>query len=178
MKKMESAKMKKILILTFVVFTAILCRINAQTSTEDAIKAYQSAAKTYQDASLELQRINLRANKRTLIQKAVQFTDEQNKAYWPIYDNYEKELIKINDQRLAMIQDYAKNYQTMTDEKAAELIMRAMDFQDKRFALRKRYMVELKNVLPPKTVARLLQLENQTDLLIDLQIASEVPLVK
>jgi hypothetical protein len=66
----------------------------------------------------------------------------------------------------------------MTDEKAAELIVRAVDFQDKRFALRKNYMGELKNVLPPRMVARLLQLENQTDLLIDLQIAAQVPLVK
>jgi hypothetical protein len=56
--------------------------------------------------------------------------------------------------------------------------VRAMDFQDKRSVLRKNYMTELKNVLPPRMVARLLQLENQTDLLIDLQIASEVPLVK
>ena len=170
--------MKKILILTFVVFTAILCRVSAQTSAEDAVKAYQSAAKAYQEASLELQRVKLRENKRTLIQKAVPLTEEQSKAYWPIYDKYEKELIKLNDQRLAMVEDYAKNYETMTDEKAAELIVRAMDFQDKRLALRKRYMDEAKNVLSPKVVARLLQLENQTDLLIDLQIASQVPLVK
>jgi hypothetical protein len=170
--------MKKILILTLLLFTANLRWTTAQPATEEAVKAYQDAGKAYQEAALELQRIDLRAKKRAMIQKAVPFNEEQGRAFWPIYDNYEKELTKVNDVRLAMIQDYAKSYETMTDEKAAELIVRAMDFQDKRSVLRKNYMTELKNVLPPRMVARLLQLENQTDLLIDLQIASEVPLVK
>jgi hypothetical protein len=169
---------KKALILSLFFFAAALGISTAQTSTDDAMKAYQSATKAYEEASLDLQRAKLRENKRALIQKAVPLTEEQNKAYWPIYDKYEKELTKLNDQRLALIEDYAKNYETMTDEKAAELIVRAMDFQDKRTQLRRTYLGELKNVLTPKTVARLMQLENQTDLLIDLQIASEVPLVK
>ena len=170
--------MKRIFVLILLIFIATLQLGSAQTSTEDAVAAYKDAAKTYQNASLELQRADLRAKKRTLIQKAVPFTEEQSKAFWPIYDNYEKELIKVNDSRLAMIKDYADHYESMTDEKAAELIMRAMDFQDKRFALRKSYMAGLRNVLPPRMVARLLQLENQTDLLIDLEIAAQVPLVK
>ena len=170
--------MKRILILTLLCFAALPGGTSAQTATEDPVKAYQDAAKAYQDASLELQRVDLRSKKRALIQKAVPLTEEQSKAFWPIYEKYEKGLINVNDMRLAMIKDYAANYESMTDEKAAELIVRAVDFQDKRLALRKSYMDELKNVLPPRLVARLLQLENQTDLLIDLQIASEVPLVK
>ena len=170
--------MTRILILTVLLFAATLQWTSAQSGTEEAVKAYQSAEKAYQDAALELKRVDLRAKKRTLIQKAVPFTQEQSKAFWPVYDNYEKELIKVNDMRLALIKDYAKNYESMTDEKAAELIVRAVDFQDQRLALRKSYMGGLKDVLPPRMVARLLQLENQMDLLIDLEIASEVPLVK
>jgi len=170
--------MKKILALIFVLIATLLSTVNAQTSTDEAVKAYINAEKAYADATLELQRIDLRKQKKALIQKAVPMSEEQGKAFWPMYEKYEKELIKVNDTRLAMINEYAKNYESMTDEKAAELIMRAMDFQDKRFALRKSYLGDLKNILPPKMVARLLQLENQMDLLIDLQIASEVPLVK
>jgi hypothetical protein len=155
-----------------------LCSLSAQTSTEEALEAYKNAKKAYGDATLELTRIDLRAKKRQLIQKVVTFTPEQSKNYWPIFDKYEAELIKVNDKRLALIQDYAKHYESMTDEKAAELIIRAADFQDHRMALRRRYLTELRDVLPPRIVARLMQLENQTDLLIDLQIASEVPLVK
>jgi hypothetical protein len=168
----------KQLLIVLTLFFAILNFAAAEVSQEDAIKAYQSAEKVYANASLELQRINLREQKRELIKKAVALTEEQGKSFWPVYDKYEKELIQVNDSRLAMIKDYAANYEKMTDEKAAELIVRAVDFQDKRLGLRKKYMADLKNILPPRMVARLLQMENQTDLLIDLEIASEVPLMK
>jgi hypothetical protein len=170
--------MKRILIFLFVVAAAFATKASAEVSKEDAIKAYQGAEKAYQQASLELQRVDLRQQKRTLIEQAVPMTEEQKKSFWPAYDKYEKQLIQLNDARLAMIKDYAVNYEKMTDEKAAELIMKAMDFQEKRLAARRSYFNDAKTFLPPKMVARLMQLENQTDLLIDLQIASEVPLVK
>jgi len=170
--------MKRILILIMMLVAAFAGRGYADISKEDAVKAYVGAEKAYQDAALELQRIDLRKQKRALIQEAVPMTEEQDKAFWPLYDKYEKQLIQVNDARLAMIKDYAANYEKMTDEKAAELIMKAMDFQEKRLAARKTYFNDVKTFLPPKMVARLMQLENQTDLLIDLQIASEVPLVK
>jgi len=170
--------MKKIPILILTLVAAFSVRGYAEISKEDAVKAYVGAEKAYQEASLELQRIDLRKQKRTLIEKVVPMTEEQKNSFWPVYDKYEKQLVQVNDARLAMIKNYAANYETMTDEKAAELIMKALDFQEKRLAARKSYLGDLKNILPPKMVARLLQLENQTDLLIDLQIASEVPLMK
>jgi hypothetical protein len=170
--------MKKLLILLLMIAAAFVGRVSAEISKEDAVKAYQGAEKAYQEAALELQRVDLRKQKRALIEQAVPMTEEQKKSFWPMYDKYEKQLIQLNDSRLALIKDYAANYEKMTDEKAAELIMKAMDFQEKRLAARKNYLGDLKTILPPKMVARLMQLENQTDLLIDLQIASEVPLVK
>ena len=176
-KSMEKM-MKKLLFLVLMFAAAFAGTGSAEVSKEDAVKAYQGAEKAYQDASMELQRIDLRKQKRTLIEHAVPLNEEQKKTFWPVYDKYEKQLIEINDQRLAMIKDYAAHYEKMTDEKAAELIMKSVDFQEKRLDARKTYLNDLKTILPPKMVARLLQLENQTDLLIDLQIASEVPLVK
>ena len=170
--------MRKMLFLIIGLFLIAAPFSTAQTASDDALQAYKNAAKAYEEAALELTRIDLRAKKRALIEKAVTLTPDQAKKFWPIYDKYEAELIKVNDKRLALITDYAKHYESMTDEKAAELIMRSADFQDHRMALRRRYLTELRDVLPPRINARLMQLENQTDLLIDLQIASEVPLVK
>lgn len=170
--------MKRILILLLMAAAAFAGRASAEVSKEDAIKAYQGAEKAYQEAALELQRVDLRKQKRTLIEQAVPMNEEQKKSFLPIYDKYEQQLIQLNDSRLALIKDYAANYEKMTDEKAAELIMKAMDFQEKRLAARKGYFNDVKAFLPPKMVARLMQLENQTDLLIDLEIASQVPLVK
>jgi hypothetical protein len=170
--------MKRILILLMMVAACFAGVVSAEVSKEDAIKAYQGAEKAYQEAALQLQRVDLRKQKRALIDQAVPMTEEQKKSFGPIYDKYEQQLVQLNDSRLALIKDYAANYENMTDEKAAELIMKAMDFQEKRIAARKAYFNDVKAFLPPKMVARLMQLENQTDLLIDLEIASEVPLVK
>jgi hypothetical protein len=77
-----------------------------------------------------------------------------------------------------MIKDYAANAANLTDEKALELAARQWDFQENRIQLRKVYMEDLKKILPGKMVGRLMQLENRTDLLIDMDVASNVPLIK
>ncbi|PWT88503.1 MAG: hypothetical protein C5B54_10530 [Acidobacteria bacterium] len=174
--------MKKIMILVILVLTAGLVWAQDQQSNtrskEDAVKAYKDAEKVYTDAAMELQRSDIRSQKREIIKKAVPFTDEQSKAFWPIYDSYEKETIKLNDGRYAMIKEYAANYDNMTDEKATDLITRSMDYFDKRTTLKKTYFENLKKSLPPKVVARLMQLDHQMDLQVDLLIAAQVPLVK
>lgn len=150
----------------------------SETTKSDPVKAYRDAEKAYAEATLEVQRADLRNQKREIIIALTTFTDEQSKAFWPVYDNYEKDLTKLNDDRIAVIKDYARNLPTLTDAKALDLATRAMDFQQKRLALRKTYMDNLSKVLPGILVARIMQLENQLDILIDLQVASEVPLVE
>lgn len=145
-------------------------------TSQDAMKAYKDAEKAYVEAGIEVKRTDLRKQKREIIRALTTFTDAQEKTFWPVYDNYEKELMKVNDLRLGVIKDYAANYATLTDAKALDLAARSMDFQEKRMALRKTYMEDLKKILPGILVARLMQLENQTDLLIDLEIAAQVPL--
>lgn len=149
-----------------------------QTSKQDGVQSYKEATKAYQDATLELKRADIRTQKREIIRALFTLTDAQEKAFWPVYDNYEKELIKLNDDRYGVIKEYAANYATLTDAKAMELTTRALDFAQKRIVLRKTYMDNLIKVVPGIQVARLLQLENQMDLLIDLEIASEVPLAE
>jgi hypothetical protein len=173
--------MKKFTIFIVLLLTATFTwaqTADTQKVSMDAVAAYKKAEQDYANASMDLHRLNIRNQKRAIIQKAVTLTADQAKAFWPIYDKYEAALVKVNDIRYNMIKDYAANYETMTDEKAGELIAKATDFQDQRFALRKTYLNEAKTVLPAKLVARLYQLENQMDLLIDLDIASQVPLVK
>lgn len=148
------------------------------TAGQDAIKAYKDAEKAYIEAGIEAKRADLRKNKREIIRALTNFTDEQEKAFWPVYDNHEKELIKVNDLKFGIVKEYAVNNATLTDAKALELAARTLDFQEKRVALRKAYMEELKKILPGIQVARLIQLETQTDTLIDLEVASQMPLAE
>jgi predicted GH43/DUF377 family glycosyl hydrolase len=131
-----------------------------------------------QDAYIELLRSDVKTKKVAIVTEVMQFTDEEAKVFWPVYREYELELAKIGDARIELIKDYARNYETMTDEKAKELIQRALKLEERRTKVKKQYFKKFDKVLPSKAVAKFFQLENQINLLIDLQIASELPLIK
>lgn len=131
-----------------------------------------------QDAYIELLRSDVKAKKVAIVTEVMHFTDEEAKVFWPVYREYELELAKIGDARIELIKDYARNYETMTDEKAKELIQRALKLEERRTKLKKNYFKKFDKVLPSRAVAKFFQLENQINLLIDLQIASELPLIK
>ena len=88
------------------------------------------------------------------------------------------ELSKINDDRITLIQEYAKNYEQMTDAVADRLARGALDLEARRGALKQKYYDRLKMALSPKTAARFLQVENQLLMIIDLQISAALPVVK
>jgi hypothetical protein len=169
--------MRNIAIVVILLFIAGIGWTQDQTKP-DALKAYKDAEKAYQETALDLQRADIRTQKREIVRALFTLNDAEEKTFWPIYDSYEKDLTKLNDERVAVIKEYAENQATLTDTKALELTTRALEYGQKRLALRKTYMDNLAKALPGIKVARILQLENQMDLLIDLQIAAEVPLVE
>jgi NAD-dependent DNA ligase len=97
--------------------------------------------------------------------------------FWPIYSEYDAELTKLNNLRVHNITEYAENYSQMTDEKADELIQSALDYQKQRGELLAKYYERVKQALGSITAARFLMVEHQLLLLIDLQIASSLPIV-
>jgi vacuolar-type H+-ATPase subunit D/Vma8 len=107
----------------------------------------------------------------------MQLDIDDSAKFWPIYSEYDAELTKLNDLRVENIQDYAQNYAQMTDEKADALIQKAMDYQKQRSELLARYYERMKQALGAVSAARFLQVEHQLLLLIDLQIASSLPIV-
>jgi hypothetical protein len=129
-------------------------------------------------AYAELLRADLRAEKVAVITEVMQFTDDEDAKFWPVYREYEVELNRLNDDRLGLIRAYAKSYQNITDSVADELVSHALDLEARRTALKQKYYQRLKGVLSPKTAARFLQVENQLLLLIDLQIAASLPLAQ
>jgi hypothetical protein len=180
---MGENKMKKVFLVMALILIAGAGWTQTQpqtspTSPEQAMEAYKKAEKAFIDAGIEAKRANLRQNKREIIKQQMSFTDDQAKSFWPVYDKHEQALIKVNDLQYSMIKDYAANAANLTDEKALELAARQWDFQTQRIQLRKVYMDDLKKILPGKMVGRLMQLENRTDLLIDMDVASNVPLIK
>ena len=129
-------------------------------------------------AYIQLLRSDLKASKRTLIKESMQLDDKQAETFWPLYNQYDVEQTKLGDQKLALIQQYASSFLTMTDDKADQLAHQAMQLEEQRLALRKKYYDIMKKSLPAVVVARFFQLDNQIQLVVDLQIASNLPIIE
>ena len=127
---------------------------------------------------VELMRSDLRTNKRAIVTKAMQMDEASSAKFWPVYSEYETELTKLNDQRVTMIKDYAAAYNSMTDEVAKDLIKRGFKLQESRTSLLKKYVSKMTKAVDVKTAARWAQVEHALDSAIDLQIASELPLLQ
>ena len=127
---------------------------------------------------IELLRSDIKAQKASIITDAMQFTEKESNAFWPIYREYEFEAGKIGDARIALMKEFAKNYEALTNEKAGELATKWFDLQAKRVPLLKKYYGKFAKVLSAKRAARFVQVENQLNLLIDTQVAESMPLIK
>jgi len=129
-------------------------------------------------AYVELLRSDVKSVKTTILTETMQLTDEQATKFWPIYRAYDLELQNLNDQKLAGIREYAKNYGELTDEKADELAKLALELENKRNDLKKKYYEKIREQLGGVVAARFLQVENQMLMIVDLQIASLLPIVE
>ncbi len=161
--------MKKLVIL------ALLLLIGCQTDMATT-KPVETAA-TPQDPYLELLRSDIRAQMVAIITEAMQLTPEESGAFWPVYRQYEVGLSRIWDGRLALIQNFAERYETMNDETARELGEKFFDLEERQVRLNKEYFPKFDRAVGAVTAVKFFQVENRLDLLIDLQIASELPLI-
>ncbi len=130
------------------------------------------------EAYIELLKSDLRTQKVAVITESMRFTDTGSAAFWPIHREYELELSKIIDDRIELIKDYAQNYDNLTNEKAKEIAGKVFDLEKRRTKLKKKYFKKFEKALSAVIAAKFIQVENQINLLIDLQIASELPLIK
>ncbi len=130
------------------------------------------------DQDIQLLRQDIRSKKKQLIAANLSLTDAEATKFWPIYDQYTAELVKINDEKYAVIKDYADNWGTMTDAKALDLTRRYLDVDAKVTALRTKYVPIINKVLPGTKTATFFQMEHRIGMMIDLQLSSQIPLVQ
>jgi hypothetical protein len=128
-------------------------------------------------AYIELLRSDIRQQKAEAMGSVMELSAADAAKFWPIYSEYDTELTKLNDLRSANIQEYARTYSQMTDEKADELIKKALAYRQQRSELLAKYYQRVKEQLGAITAARFIQVEDQLLLLIDLQIDSSLPIV-
>ena len=147
-----------------------------QTAVEDEAPSNSDTQKNIQEY-IELMRSDVRQRKAEALAAVMQLSAADAAKFWPIYAEYDAELTKLNDLRVANIQEYARAYDQMTNEKADELIQKALAYRKQRAELVAKYYDRVKQALGATTAARFFQIEDQLLSIIDLQIDSSLPIV-
>jgi hypothetical protein len=117
----------------------------------------------------------MQADRTTLITAGMNFNDKDGVAFWPIYQQYEYERSRLDDDRVAVIKEYTQKYPTLTDAEAKAMAEQMLGCDYRLAALKKKYYKKFNKVLPALTVARFFQLERRVDLMMDMQVESSLP---
>jgi hypothetical protein len=130
--------------------------------------------------NMEILREKIKADKKLIVATNMELTESEAKGFWPIYDQYQKELQKINQRMANLLESYADDFRkkSLTDDKAKKLINEAVAIDQAEANLKTSYAPKLSKVLPVKKVVRYLQIENKIRAVVKYDIASGVPLVR
>jgi hypothetical protein len=148
-----------------------------QTSSPQTQTSSQQAQPSI-DQDIDLFRKDIRSQKKQIIAANMKLSDKEAEQFWPVYDQYTAELVKINNQKYAAIKQYAQNYDTLTDDQAVTLTRQALEVDGSVAQLRQKYIPLFGKVISGKKTATFFQLDRRLVMLIDLQLASQIPLVE
>jgi Spy/CpxP family protein refolding chaperone len=129
------------------------------------------------DADIQMLRQDIQAQKNQIITDNMQFSETEAAAFWPVYKDYAAAQHAIGDKRQALITDYAASYDKMDDATARSLTQRMFAIDDDTQALRKTYFPRFEKALGAKRAAKFNQVDNRLSLMINLQLASVIPLI-
>jgi len=130
--------------------------------------------------NMQILRDKIKADKKLLVATNMELTDSEAKGFWPVYEEYQKELGAINQRIVKLIESYAADYRakSLTNEKAKKLVEEMVAIEQAEAGLKTTYVPKLGKVLPQMKVARYLQIENKIRALVKYELAGGVPLVQ
>jgi hypothetical protein len=130
--------------------------------------------------NMQILRDKIKADKKLVVAANMELTESEAKGFWPIYDQYQKDLQKINQRIVALLESYADDFRakSLTDAKAKKLIDEALAIERAEADLKSAYAPKLGKVLPVRKVVRYLQIENKIRAVVKYDIVSGVPLVR
>jgi hypothetical protein len=138
--------------------------------------AADQPTKEQQQAALD----KIKADKKFIVSQNMTLTEAESKAFWPIYEEYQDGLYKLNQRTVGLIQEYADLYKnnTMTDDKAAKLLDQLLAIETDELAMKKAIVPKLQKALPATKATRYMQIENKLRALVKFELADKIPLIK
>ena len=138
-----------------------------------SVSSYSQSDNDY----LEIARDVLKTEKKAVIAEVMQLTDTESQPFWVLYNEYQGKLYLVQNKRIALIQDFSENYESLTDEKADQLWVASMAYSKEILKLEGQYYKKFKKILPAGKAARFFQAENKIETMIDANLALEIPLI-
>jgi len=129
------------------------------------------------DTYLELLRSDLKTQKKVVIAEAMNLNELQAEKFWPIYREFEFESAKLGDVKVEIIKEYAAKYDNLTEEVADDLLNKSFELDEDKLDLQKEYYNKVKAQLGAKQAGKFMQIVNRLNMLIDIQVAAELPLI-
>lgn len=126
---------------------------------------------------LRLMRQDLQKQKQKLIAENLPMTESEAVKFWAVYQKYSKEMQEINDEKFGMIHSYAQNWRSMSNDDALIFMRRWLEIDEKVTQLRSKYLLLVRDALPGKKAATFFQLDERISMMINLEIASQLPLL-
>ncbi len=141
-------------------------------------RAQQVTPASVSESEIELMRQDIRSKRKQIIAANIQITPAEAEKFWPVYDQYAAEQRQVYDIHYGLLKEYAANIDKLTDAQALSLTRRWSEADTAKAQLRTKYFPAFEKVIGSKRAARLCQLDRTLTLMIDVQIASDVPLIK
>jgi hypothetical protein len=148
----------------------------AAAAQEQQVTVQRVISPTVTDEDIALLRQDLRAKKMQVIGENMSLSDAEGQKFWPIYNHYVRDLQEVNNQKYALLKQYAETWATMTDQDALIYVRSWLEADGQAQALRLKYVPVVSQVLPGKKAATFFQLDRRLNMIVDLQLFSQIPL--
>jgi hypothetical protein len=160
--------------------TLLVCIIGLPLVIALSLSAKQTAApagdeETNLRAYETLLRSDVNAKREPVVKEIMNLSESDEAKFEPIYREYEGERAKLDEANVQFVSDYAKDYQTMSDDEADQLMKKAFEVDEQRTRLRKKYYDRIKKDLSATTAAKFVEVEGQLQDISDLQATSKLP---
>lgn len=135
-----------------------------------------ASAQTAMDEQIALARQSAHTDRQVIIMGNMHFTADESAEFWPAWKEYRAAMRANGDRMLALIKDFAENYEQMTDLKADELLTDSFSIRMQDLVIKQQFAKKINVFLPAQKVMRIIQIENKLDAAIQMQLAAEIPL--
>ena len=135
-------------------------------------------SESFETGYIDILKKDIQTEAKKLVGENLEMTEDQANVFWPLYDEYDADLLELSNERLNIISSYMLDYYDLSDEKAETLVNQAMYIDQKRLDLKRKYISKMNKVLPQKLVGKFFQIDGYLQTLLTIQRQSTIPFIK